>query len=68
MWNIILSSFLIVNSLFWGLYPHKEKCEMSYLLRIKRCPSFLLHVLIGTFFYLLAIMVAHSNSFSIAFE
>ncbi len=67
MWKIILSSFLIVNALFWGLFPHTEKCEMSYFLGIQKCPSFLVHALIGTIFYIFAILIVHFNSFSIIF-
>ena len=68
MWKIILSSFLIVNSLFWGLYPHTEKCAMGSFLGIERCPSFLVHLIIGIIFYIIAILIVHFNSFSIVFE
>jgi len=67
MWKIILSSFLIVNSLFWGLYPHTEKCAMGSFLGIERCPSFLAHLTIGVIFYIIAILIVHFNSFSIVF-
>lgn len=63
MWKIILSSFLIVNALFWGLYPHTDKCEMAYFLGIEKCPSFLIHALIGSLFYISAILIVHFNSF-----
>ena len=67
MWKIILSSFLIVNSLFWGLFPHSEECEMAYFLGIQKCPSFLVHLSIGLLFYISAILIVHFNSFSIIF-
>ena len=67
MWKIILASFLIVNSLFWGLYPHTEKCEIAYLIGLKKCPSFLVHMIIGIIFYITAILITHFNSFSIIF-
>jgi len=68
MWKIILSSFLIVNSLFWGLYPHEQECQLSRFIGVEKCPSFLIHVLIGTVFYIAAVFVSHFNSFSIVFE
>jgi len=69
MWKIILASFLIVNALFWGLYPHcHERCNMGYFIGLKKCPSFLIHILIGVLFYLSATFIMHFNSVSIAFE
>ena len=67
MWKIILASFLIVNALFWGLYPHSEKCEIAYFIGLEKCPSFLVHIIIGMFFYIAAVLIIHFNSFSIIF-
>ena len=67
MWKIILASFLIVNSLFWGLYPHSEHCNMGYFIGLKSCPSYLIHIAIGVLFYLTAMFIMHFNSVSITF-
>lgn len=67
MWKIILASFLIVNSLFWGMYPHSEQCNMAYFIGLKTCPSFLVHLGIGVVFYISAVLIMHFNSFSIIF-
>ena len=32
---------MIVNSLFWGLYPHGEDCKIAVLAGVKKCPSIL---------------------------
>ena len=59
MIRIIIISLLIVNALFWGLYPHNpESCTFIKIIGIDQCPNKIVHLLMGTFFYILAIMVA----------
>lgn len=59
MIRIIIISLLIVNALFWGLYPHdSEYCSFIKILGIEKCPSKIVHLLIGVIFYILAIIVA----------
>ena len=62
MLRIVISSLLIVNALFWGLYPHNDDdCKMVELVGIKTCPSKFLHLGIGIIFYIFAILVAQQT-------
>ena len=50
--NCYLLTFLIVNALFWGLFPHETHCqvvnEVSKLVNVKiDCPEHKVHLLIG---------------------
>jgi hypothetical protein len=59
MIRIIIISLLIVNALFWGLYPHdSEFCTFIKMIGIPKCPNKIVHLLMGVFFYILAIIVA----------
>jgi len=62
MLRVVISSLLIVNALFWGLYPHQDDCKIAALIGIKTCPSKYLHLGIGVVFYIFAILVAQQTS------
>jgi len=62
MLRVVISSLLIVNSLFWGLYPHQDDCKIATLVGIHNCPSKYLHLGIGVMFYIFAILVAQQTS------
>ena len=61
MLRVVISSLLIVNSLFWGLYPHQDNCNMGSFVGIHKCPSKYLHLGIGVIFYICAILVAQQT-------
>jgi len=59
MIRIIIISLLIVNALFWGLYPHdSESCTFIKMIGVNECPNKIVHLLMGVTFYILAIIVA----------
>tara|TARA_B110000211_G_C14033743_1_gene533440 strand:- start:1161 stop:1367 length:207 start_codon:yes stop_codon:yes gene_type:complete len=62
MLRVVISSLLIVNALFWGLYPHQDDCKIAALVGIHTCPSKYLHLGIGVIFYIFAILVAQQTS------
>ncbi len=61
MLRVIISSLLIVNSLFWGLYPHCDDCKIAVLAGVKKCPSKYLHLSIGLLFYIAGVLVAQQT-------
>ena len=68
--NCVLLTFLIVNALFWGLFPHKAHCqvvdEVSKLIKMKiECPEHKVHLLIGLISYVAAVYVAQKDSVSL---
>ena len=65
--NIILF-LLILNALFWGLFPHSEHCKVfNYLNKITKlsmeCPSHKIHIIMGFIFYTLSVYYTQHNSF-----
>jgi|TARA_Y100000389_G_scaffold180760_1_gene195842 hypothetical protein len=65
--NCILLTFLIVNALFWGLFPHEAHCqfvgEITKLLNVKfECPEHKIHLLMGLISFAAAIYVAQKDS------
>ena len=60
--NNILLAFLLTNALFWGLFPHSSHCEVlsqfnNLVGTSFKCPSHLVHLLMGLVFFALAIYV-----------
>lgn len=65
--NCLLLSFLIINALFWGLFPHSAHCQLvdqvSKLVNMKiECPEHKIHLLIGLVFYAASVYVAQKDS------
>ncbi len=65
--NCILLTFLIVNALFWGLFPHETHCqvvgEITKLLNVNvECPEHKVHLLMGLISFVAAIYVAQKDS------
>jgi|UniRef100_A0A6C0C0T6 hypothetical protein len=61
MLRVVISSLLIVNALFWGLYPHHADCKIGAFTGLKTCPSKYLHLGIGVLFYISAVLVAQQT-------
>ena len=64
--NCLLLSFLIINALFWGLFPHSAHCQLvdqvSKLVNMKvECPEHKIHLLIGLVFYVASVYVAQKD-------
>jgi len=61
-----LLAFLVMNALFWGLFPHSSHCEvLSYLSSFTQtnieCPEHRIHLLMGVLFYVLSVWVAQKD-------
>ena len=61
LWILILTVFLAINALFWGLFPHSMHCSLLSSIGIKQCPSHIIHIVIGILFFLAAIYVRQGN-------
>jgi hypothetical protein len=64
--NCLLLSFLIINALFWGLFPHSAHCQLvdqfSKLVNMKvECPEHKIHLLMGLVFYVASVYVAQKD-------
>jgi len=65
MLRIIITSLLMMNAIFWGIYPPSEDSPHSIIfsfigLDIK--PNKYIHLLIGTLFYILGVLVSQQES------
>ena len=66
-YKAFILTFLIANSLFWGLFPHEAHClVLNYfnkLLSINiKCPPHKLHMLMGICFYIVTVWYAQKDS------
>ena len=60
LYNIIVI-ILIVNAIFWGLFSHKQHCEIANIFGIKKCPSHWIHITFGIICFILAILIQQRN-------
>ena len=68
MKNIILT-FLIANSIFWGLFPHESHCHLINHLKNMtgfnlQCTKHSIHLIMGVIFFILAIYVNNDKRFT----
>ena len=64
--NLILT-FLIANSLFWGLFPHEAHClVINYFNRLSKmnikCSTHKVHIIMGICFYIVTVFYAQKDS------
>ncbi len=67
MLRIIIISVLMVNAIFWGIYPLSKNSPHNQVLRffnIKREVGLLSHLMVGLFFYITAFYISHINLIS----
>lgn len=57
MWKILLALFLLINAIFWGLFPHTSHCKFVTQMLNMRCPPHYVHLIMGLTCFILAIMV-----------
>ncbi len=50
----IIVGILLVNAIFWGLFPHKTHCDFISMLKIK-CPPHYVHLIISILSFVLAV-------------
>ena len=58
--NIVIA-FLIVNAIFWGLFPHTAHCKFVANFGITECPQHWVHLLTGLIAYLSAVWLKNST-------
>ena len=54
---MILTLFFLINAIFWGLYDHATHCKIAAMLGILKCPSHLVHILMGLVSFMIAIFI-----------
>ncbi len=63
MLRIIITSLLLVNAIFWGVYPPGDGSPHYLILNNfipnSNPPNKLVHIILGVLFYLLALLVSH---------
>ena len=68
---IILTSILILNAIFWGLIPVSKYSPHQTLmdfLKINYKPDVYFHLIIGTTFYILAVILIHRSDLLFGYE
>lgn len=64
MLRIIVTSILLVNSIFWGIYPPSDTSphsKISLQLGLGEVKNRWIHIVIGTIFYIIAVIVAQQQ-------
>ena len=54
--KLLVTVFLLVNAVFWGLYPHSDHCSLLAKLGVVACPPHSIHVLTGLVAFLGAVL------------
>ena len=65
MLRIIITSLLMVNAIFWGIYPPDENSPHSIItkyLGLNYNPGKITHLIIGTIFYIIGVLIAQQQS------
>lgn len=63
MFRVIISSMIMVISLFIGFFPHSENCGILKLIGYHQCPGWAFHIILGSIFYILAVFISQKDSF-----
>jgi len=63
MFKFVAIAILLINAIFWGVYPVNDfsphqKILNKFNINYKITPLF--HIILGTMFYLLALLISHS--------
>ncbi len=63
MLRIIITSLLLVSSIFWGVYPpgngSPHSLILNYLIPNSNPPNKTIHIIIGVLLYVLSLLVSH---------
>jgi len=63
MLRIIITSLLLVSSIFWGVYPPGDGSPhyliLNYLIPNSNPPNKIIHIIIGVLLYVLSLLVSH---------
>ena len=53
--QVLLTGFLLLNAVFWGLFSHHLHCKVALSAGIKNCPPHWVHLTIGVASFLGAV-------------
>lgn len=65
MLRIIITSLLMVNAIFWGIYPPSDDSPHSIIIKffgIDYKATKYTHLAIGTVFYIIGVLIAQQES------
>jgi hypothetical protein len=57
----IVTAFLAINAIFWGLFPHRIHCAVVKTLGVANCPPHTLHLALGLVSFVVAMVVAQKH-------
>ena len=57
----LLVLFFILNALFWGLFPHEVHCQVVEGTFGTKCPSHMVHIIIGIVSFLAAVYLTQKQ-------
>ena len=63
MFKVIISSIIVVVSLFIGFFPHTENCKMLHVMNSHHCPGWEFHIILGSLLYILAVFISQKGDF-----
>ena len=67
MLRIIITSLLMVNAIFWGIYPPSDDSPHSLILNylgINFKPTKFTHLIIGVVFYIIGVLISQQQVYS----
>ena len=56
--QLLLTGFLLLNAVFWGLFSHSVHCNVAASAGLKDCPPHWVHLAIGVAAFLGAVVSA----------
>ena len=62
-WHNLAVIFLIINAIFWGLFPHSTHCKLVGAMGVAKCPTHVMHVGFGIACFLGAVWIEQGNFF-----
>ena len=65
MFRVIISSIIVVVSLFIGFFPHTDSCGILSVLNINHCPGWEFHIILGSLLYILAVFISQKGNFDL---
>ncbi len=65
MFRVIISSIIVVFSLFIGFYPHTENCSILKWFGNQNCPGWEFHIILGSLLYILAVFISQKGNFDL---
>jgi hypothetical protein len=57
----LIIAFLVINAVFWGLFPHRVHCAVVKTLGVASCPPHALHLAMGLASFVVAMIVSYKH-------